>query len=155
MGRSLKARCIINYQHAETQHQKKQNKNLIIVSALPQHLYLLTTKQKIFPRNCLCSIKLYSIIVTRTILATAPPICNMGPCQNTDKNLLYLKRLIPAFIAGNKISCLKRKLYYNYVSDWININSTLNFLLVDSHIQFTPFSPFSTVTKMVSLLSGL
>lgn len=36
---------IINYQHAETQHQKKQNnKNLIIVSAIPQHLYLLTTK---------------------------------------------------------------------------------------------------------------
>lgn len=90
-----------------------------------------------------------------TILATAPPICIMGPCQNTEKILLYYKRLIPVFIAGNKISCLKRKLYYNYVSDWTNINSTLNFLLVDSHIQFTPFSPFSTVTKTVSLLSGL
>lgn len=37
---------IINYQHAETQYQKKQKqqKNLIIVSAIPQHLYLLTTK---------------------------------------------------------------------------------------------------------------
>lgn len=79
-----------------------------------------------------------------TILATAPPICKMGPCQNTDKNLFYFKSLIPVFIAGNRISCLKRKLYYNYVSNWMSINSTLNFLLVDSHIQFTPFRPFSS-----------
>jgi len=36
---------IINYQHAETQYQKKtKTKNLIIVSAIPQHLYLLTIK---------------------------------------------------------------------------------------------------------------
>lgn len=80
------------------------------------------------------------------ILAIAP-ICKMGACQTIDKNLLYGMRRIPVFIEGNRILGLQGKLYYNYVSDWMNIKSTMNFLLVDSHIQFTPFAHFQQWQK--------
>lgn len=49
----------------------------------------------------------------------------------------------------------QEKLSYNYVKDWMNINSTLNIFLVDSHIQFIPFSSESTVTKMVKSLEWI
>lgn len=132
--------------------KKKKKPSLLFQPFLNTCIYY---QAENFPKKFFLLHKLYSIIITMTILATAPSICKMGPCQKTDKNLFYFKSLIPVFIAGNRISCLKRKLYYNYVSNWMSLLTPHSiFFQLTATFNLHPLDHFQ-VTKMGSLLSGL
>lgn len=76
---------INNYQYAENTIPAKKQKQK--TNSLLFHPFLDIFMNEIPSRKLsqeLCSMKLYTTRVTMIILATAPPICIMGACQNTD-----------------------------------------------------------------------